>query len=139
MSDAKATKPPVWSFTQDGCRSEIRLGALLVLAAVFVWLMFPLVAGKLVAIGVPLILVGTLLQTRDAGRGRPGYPVRLAVILTIYGAFATIDLSYRESVGGPLQFQPTALLLLLAGLWLLAFWPIARKRLHTATTVEAAG
>ena len=51
------------TFTDDGCRTELRIGALLVLVAVFVWLWLgPDIASRLALVGLPLLLVGGALQ-----------------------------------------------------------------------------
>ena len=117
------------TFTDDGCRSEIRIGVLLVLVAVFVWLWLgPSVAIRFAAAGLPLLMIGAVLQARDAGRGRPGYPLKLACCLLVFGLFMLPDLSYRESVAGPIHWQPMPILLTIAGAWLLLWWPIATRR-----------
>ena len=117
-----------FTFTDDGCRTEIRLGVLLILAAVFVWLWLgPRWSAGLYFLGLPLVLIGAPLHARDARRyARPGYPLKLGVILTIGALLMWPDLLYREVVGGPLRVQPMAPLLVVAGGWILAWWPWAR-------------
>lgn len=115
-------------FTHDGCRVEIRLGALLILAAVFLWLLLgPRICTLIYLLGLPLFVFGVVAQARDArNRGRPGYPLRLGLILTIGALAMTPDLIYRETVGGPLGIHPMAPMLGLAGLWILFLAPFAR-------------
>lgn len=117
-----------FTFTEPGCRTEVRLGTLLVLGSVFLWLWLgPAISSLLYFIGLPLILVGAPLQAWQARRhARPGYPLKLAIVLTVGGAAMWPDLTYREVVGGPLHVQPVAPMLLVAGAWMLAWWPLAR-------------
>jgi uncharacterized membrane protein HdeD (DUF308 family) len=120
---------PGFAFTDPGCRTEIRLGALLVLVGVFMWgWLGPQWASPLAWIGVPLVLVGVVLQVRDARReGRPGYPWKLGVALGVGGLLMAFDLTYRERYDGPLMLQLTVILLLIPGLWILGWWPVARR------------
>lgn len=123
----KAAKPR-FTFTDDGCRIEIRIGTLLVLAAVFVWLWLgPAVSQKLAIVGIPAVLIGVVLQVRDRLRlGRPGFPWKIGIALAFGGLAMTADLSYREAVGGALQFQEVGPLLLIPGVWMLGWWPVDR-------------
>lgn len=125
---ARARRGP-FTFTDDGCRTEIRIGGLLVLAGVFGWLWLgPAKASTIYLLGLPLLLVGVPLQVRDAWRrARPGFPWKLGVALTAMGALMWPDLSYRTEVGGPLRVQELAPMLLVAGLWILVWWPLARR------------
>src|SRR5687767_9889263 len=117
-------------FTDPGCRTEVRLGALIILAAVFLWLFFgPTVCSRLYLLGAPLLFIGIPIQAIQARRaGRPGYPWKLGVVLTIGGGLMWPDLRYREVIGGPVYVQEIAPLLLAAGVWIMAWWPIARSR-----------
>ena len=116
---------------------RVALGALLVLVAVFVWLWLgPDVASRLALIGMPLLIIGGALQVRDAGKGRPGYPGKLAITLLVFGLLMLPDLRYRESVGGPLSWQPMPVLMLIAGVWLCALWPIARRQGQKFATIN---
>lgn len=121
---------PGFAFTTDGCRSDVRLGALLILMAVFLWLWLgPATSSKLYLIGAPLLLYGVPMQALQARRqGRPGYPWKLGLTLAVGGALMWPDLVYRERVGGPLLWQPVAPLLTAAGVWILLWWPVARTR-----------
>ncbi len=149
MSDAVITsapekkKPedeqPGFVFTDPGCRTEVRLGALLVLAAVFLWLWWgPQNSSRLFLIGAPLLLVGVPIQALQSRRGRPGYPWKLGLALGVGGALMWPDLRYRETPGGEILSQPIAPLLTFAGAWILAWWPVARVGAKPATpaTVE---
>jgi len=121
---------PGFAFTTDGCRTDVRVGALLVLMAVFLWLWLgPGTSSKLYLIGAPLLLVGVPMQAIQARRhGRPGYPWRLGLALGLGGALMWPDLLYRERFDAALQVQPVAPLLVAAGAWILLWWPIARRR-----------
>lgn len=111
---------PMIVFTEDGCRSEIRLGALLALAAVF----FPLMIGpplcvKIMLVGLALILVGVPLQVRDARQhGRPGYPWKLGLTLALGGTFMIWDLAWKSAVGAPWQVQELPAMLTVGGVWI---------------------
>ncbi|MFW5845991.1 MAG: hypothetical protein ACOCXJ_07175, partial [Planctomycetota bacterium] len=119
---------PRFTFTDPGCRTELRLGALGVLAGVFLWQWWLELAQVTLFIGLPLVLVGMPLQVLDARRrGRPGYPWKLAVTMTVIGIFLLPDQFYRETVDGPLRLVvPWVPALLTAGVWLLIGWPLAR-------------
>ncbi len=117
-----------FAFTDAGCRTEIRVGALLVLVGVFMWgWLGPAWASPLAWLGVPLVLVGVVLQIRDGHRlGRPGYPWKLGIAMGIFGLIMASDLTYRERFDGPLAVQLTAILLVIPGVWMLAGWPMYR-------------
>ena len=143
-SDPAASSEPAkpaasaFCFTDPGCRTEVRLGALIVLAAVFLWLFFgPTVCSRLYLVGAPLLLIGIPIQAIQARRdGRPGYPWKLGVVLTIGGALMWPDLRYREAIDGPVHVQEIAPLLLAAGVWIMAWWPLARQRTPSVVTSE---
>jgi hypothetical protein len=114
-------------FTDPGCRTEVRLGALIILGAVFLWLFFgPTFCSRLYMVGAPLLLIGIPIQALQSRQGRPGYPWKLGLAITLGGAFMWPDLRYREVIGGPVHVQEIAPLLLAAGVWILAWWPVAR-------------
>ena len=116
-------------FTDPGCRTEVRLGALIILGAVFLWLFFgPTFCSRLYMVGAPLLLIGIPIQAIQSRQGRPGYPWKLGLAITIGGAFMWPDLRYREVIGGPVHVQEIAPLLLMAGVWILAWWPVAGFR-----------
>jgi hypothetical protein len=139
MAAPSAPTMPVasgFAFTDAGCRTEVRLGGLLVLAAVFLWLFLgPAMCGRIFLVGAPLLLVGIPLQAwQGRTQGRPGYPWKLGVAFALMGAVMVLghwlglpDLCYRERVGGPLLVQPIGWLLAAAGIWILAWWPVARS------------
>lgn len=135
---AQPDKPPKtpFAFTDDGCRTEIRLGGLLILAGVFLWLWLgPQTSSLLYFIGLPLVLIGVPIQAMQARRdGRPGYPWKLGLAFTLGGLAMCLDLRYREVVGATVDVQPVAPMLLAAGVWITAWWPFARRR--PAVTVE---
>jgi hypothetical protein len=113
----------------------VRLGALIILGAVFLWLFFgPTFCSRLYLIGAPLLLIGIPIQAFQSRAGRPGYPWKLGLAITLGGAFMWPDLRYREVIGGPVYVQEIAPLLLTAGVWILAWWPIARFRSSSSQT-----
>lgn len=128
-----------FSFTDDGCRTEIRIGALLVLMAVFLWLWLgPATSTKLYFVGLPLLLVGVPIQAIQARReGRPGFPTKLGLVLTLGGLLMWPDLTYRVSVTGSLHAQPVAPMLVVAGAWMLLWWPVARLKPASAAPAPA--
>ena len=134
-------KPPSagFAFTDPGCRTDVRLGALLILAAVFLWLWLgPTTASRLYMVGAPLLLWGVPWQALQARRdGRPGFPWKLGLAMAIGGAVMWPDLRYREAPGGPVYVQEVAPLLLAAGVWILAWWPIARSRRSSSSSAGA--
>ncbi|MFW5751291.1 MAG: hypothetical protein ACOCZK_06540 [Planctomycetota bacterium] len=134
QAEDKRKRSP-FTFTDDGCRSEIRVGALLILAAVFLWLWLgPAWSSRLYFIGLPLLLIGVPLQVRDQRRiARPGFPLKLGLVFALGGALMWPDLLYRESVDGAVAVQPVAPLLVVAGVWILAWWPVSRLRPAGAT------
>ena len=123
-------------FTDHGCRTELRAGTLLVLAAVFVWLWLgPGVSGALFMLGMPLVLIGVPLQALDSrNKGRPGYPLKLGLTLLIGGSIMWYDLLYRDAVAGALRSQPMAPMLVMAGAWMVLWWPVSRA---SGTKAEA--
>ena len=125
-TSAKKEKKEPFTFTDDGCRTEIRVGTLIILAAVFLWLWLgPTTSSILYFVGLPLILIGVPLHALDTRkRGRPGYPLKLGLVLTIGGALMWPDLLFREVVTGPVHVQPVAPLLVSAGIWMLLWWPV---------------
>jgi uncharacterized membrane protein HdeD (DUF308 family) len=128
----------VFCFTDPGCRTEVRVGALIIIAAVFLWLFLgPTVCSRLYLVGAPLLLIGIPIQAIQARRnGRPGYPWKLGLALTIGGALMWPDLRYREAIDGPVHVQEIAPLLLAAGAWILLWWPMARIRTSSVSPQE---
>ncbi|TVR15460.1 MAG: DUF308 domain-containing protein [Planctomycetota bacterium] len=119
-----------FTFTDGGCRTEVRIGLLLMLAAVFLWLWLgPTMSARLYLLGCPLLIVGIPLQAwQSRTASRPGYPLKIGIILTVGGLLMWPDVLYRETVDGALGVQPMAPLLLLPGLWILAWAWFARPR-----------
>lgn len=130
-SPAPAAKPskPAFTFTDPGCRTEVRLGTLLVLAAVFLWLWLgPQKASWLYLIGAPLLLVGIPIQAIQARQGRPGYPWKIGIAFTVGALVMGPGLLYRDGIGdAPLHVQMVVPLLLIAGVWVLLWWPVALR------------
>ena len=122
-------KKPWFTFTDDGCRTEVRLGGLLVAAGVFLWLWLgPPLAGSLCGIGMLLLLVGVPIQAIQGRAGRPGYPWKLGLGMTILGLAMWPDLIYRLHPDGPAAVQELVWFLAGSGLWILAWWPLSRPR-----------
>jgi hypothetical protein len=127
-------------FTDAGCRTEVRLGSLLVLAAVFMWLwMGPERASWLYLLGAPLLLVGVPIQAIQASH-RPGFPWKVGLSFTVLALAMWRGLTYRDGIApeAPLQVQIIFYLLLIAGLWVLAWWPVAVLRKRASAKAEAA-
>jgi hypothetical protein len=117
-----------FTFTDPGCRTDVRLGALIVLGSVFLWLWWgPTNSSRLYLVGAILLLWGVPLQALQARSiGRPGFPWKLGLALAIAGGAMWPDLCYRETPSGALHWQEVAPLLVGAGVWILAWWPVAR-------------
>jgi hypothetical protein len=120
--------PGGFTFTDGGCRTELRLGALLTLMGVFFWQFSLPWAQRFLLIGLPLVLIGVPWQAFDARRyGRPGYPWKLAIALTVIGLALLSDQFYRTSITSPTQLMwPWVPSLIFAGIWMLVWWPVAR-------------
>ncbi len=134
-------KKPGFAFTDPGCRSDVRIGALLILAAVFLWLWFgPATSAKIFLAGAPLILWGIPWQAFQARSGRPGYPWKLGLAMTALALPMCWDLRFREEPGAALQVQIIAPLLLGTGVWILLWWPVSRfnSRLFSRSMETAA-
>ena len=128
MSDA--TTAPTESksslvFTEPGCRTELRVGALLVLAGTFLWnFVGPAMAIKIAIVGLPLVLVGTVLQALGVGT-KQGFPWKLGLSMLILGGAMCYDFRYRDVPGGPIAIVLVGPLLASAGVWITAWWPVA--------------
>ena len=124
-----------FAFTDPGCRTELRVGALLVLAGTFLWnFVGPSVAIKLAIVGAPLVLVGTVLQALGVG-GHGGFPWKLGLAMLILGGAMSYDFRYREVPGGPQFMLLVGPILAGTGAWIAAWWPVAaliRRRTVTA-------
>lgn len=125
-----------FAFTDPGCRSDLRLGALIVLGAVFLWLWWgPSASSRLYLAGAALLLLSVPMQAFQARtQNRPGYPWKLGLAMALGGGVMWPDLRYREIAGGPVHVQEVAPLLLFAGAWILAWWPLARSGRGGVTT-----
>lgn len=127
-------------FTSPGCRTELRLGALFVLAGTFLWnFAGPALAIKLALIGLPLLLIGTVLQALlSSRRGIDAYPWKLAVAMLILGVPMIFDFRYRDAPGAEVQVLLVGPILAIAGGWLALWWPVAALALRRARAEAAA-
>ena len=124
-------KPRWWQITvtDPGCRTDVRLGGLLVMGSVFLWLFAgPALSAKGLILGGLLLLWGIPAQAIQARSGRPGYPWKMGLAFAVLGLAMIPDLRYREVPGGPIGVQIMAPALAIAGLWVLAWWPVARRK-----------
>ena len=119
----KKKKEP-FRFTDHGCRTEVRLGALLTVGAIFLWMWLgPNKAVWMLLMGVPLLWVGVVIQAIEARRDqRPGYPMKLGIVFAVFGGLMIPDQMSRVVPDGALSFQIQAPLLCLSGLWIIAWW-----------------
>jgi hypothetical protein len=137
VAPAKSPGGSGFTFTDGGCRTEVRLGGLLVLGAVFLWLWLgPQWATRLYLVGAPLLAIGIPWQAFDARKGRPGYPWKLGIAFAVFAACMYPDLRYRDDVPGDIHVQTVVPLLGVAGAWILAWWPVAvmLRRTHLRET-----
>ncbi len=136
---AAAPRRPWLQFTLPGCRTELRLGALLVLSGTFLWnFAGPSLAMKLAVIGLPLLVVGAALQALlSARQGVDAYPWKLAVAMLILGVPMCFDFRYRDAPGAELQLLLVGPILAVAGGWLALWWPVSAMNLRRAR-MEAA-
>lgn len=125
---APTPKKPGFAFTDPGCRSDVRVGSLLVLAALFLWLWFgPQTSARIFLAGIPLLLWGIPWQAIQGWRQRrPGYPWKLGLAMTAMGIATWVDLRFRETPTAAIQVQIIAPLLTGAGAWILLWWPVSR-------------
>lgn len=135
-----AAESSAFCFTDPGCRTDLRLGALIVLGSVFLWLWWgPTASSRLYMAGALLLSWSVPLQAIQARRaGRPGYPWKLGLAMAIGGAVMWPDLRFRDVVGAPVQVQEVAPLLLIAGAWILMWWPLARRPASSAPSAAGA-
>ena len=121
--------PTGFAFTDSGCRSEVRFGALLIMMAVFMWLFLgPQWCAWLSVAGGVCLLIGVPWQAFESMRvQRPGYPIKLAVVFCVLGGFLLYDNRFRVRYDAAMDFHYIGWMVLLAGLWMLAWWPVARK------------
>ncbi len=123
-----------FTFTDDGCRVELRLGILLVIAATFLWQFLATSASSSIAhimafLGLGLMLIAIPLQALDAKKySRPGYPIKIGIIFTVMGLLMLADNMYRERWDESLHIIfPWGVLLPITGTWTLLWWPISRQ------------
>ena len=134
-----AAKKASFAFPPAACRSELRLGALLVLAGTFLWnFVGPTWAMRVAVVGAPLLLVGVVMQALAARRGLPGMPWKLGVAMLILGVAMTWDFRYRDLPGGPMGVVLVGPILAVSGAWILLWLPFAARWLRQARAGEAA-
>lgn len=121
-----AAPPPKtgFKFTLPGCRTELRLGALLVLSGAFLWnFVGPTVAMRLIVVGAPLFLVGVVTQALAARRGIDAMPWKLGLCMLALGGAMCWDFRFREVPGGEMSLVLVGPVLAAAGLWL-SLWTL---------------
>ena len=134
-AEKKKEKSQGFTFTDPGCRSDIRIGALLVCAAAFLWqFLGPQKAMMPMLVGVPLLLIGVPLQAMQVRKGlRPGYPWKLGVAMTIIGALMFPQQLYQERFDAAVEVvMPWIPGFLFCGIWILAWLPVARPQKDSA-------
>ncbi len=126
-------------FTMPGCRTELRLGALLVLAGSFLWnFAGPALAMKLAVVGLPLLIIGAALQAVVTSRqGIDAYPWKLAVAMLVLGLPMCWDFRFRDAPGGPIHILLVGPILAVAGAWLALWWPVSAMNLKRARAEAA--
>ena len=128
-----------FAFTDPGCRTDIRAGALLILGAVFLWLWFgPQTSAKIYLVGAPLLVWGVPWQALQARSGRPGFPWKLGLAMTLLGIAMWPGLRFQNGPGEPVEVQIIAPLLTAAGAWILLWWPVALLGLRHSEKAEQA-
>ena len=129
MNDAvTTTKKKSFAFTEDGCRTEVRLGGLLVAASTFLWLFAgPDLCSKFYLVGAALLLVGIPIQAIQGRGGRPGYPWKMGLAMAVLGGAMLLDQRFREAPGGPIHVQDVSWMVAVPGVWILLWWPISRR------------
>ena len=128
-----------FAFTDPGCRTDIRVGALLILGAVFLWLWFgPQTSAKIYLVGAPLLLWGVPWQAWQTRQGRPGFPWKLGLAMSLLGAAMWPGLRYQNGPGDAIEVQIIAPLLTAAGIWILLWWPVAWVGARHAARQETA-
>ncbi len=123
-------------FTDPGCRTDVRLGALLLVAAIFLLPFSAIIKGgptlmnQVGLVGAALLLWGIPWQAIQGWRqGRPGYPWKLAIVLGAMAPVMFMDVRYRENLGdhfSGIRYSIPVGVLLAASLWTLLWWPVSR-------------
>ncbi len=128
-AQAKKKKKDPFCFTDPGCRTEVRLGALLTVGPIFLWMWLgPEKAVWLLVMGIPLLWSGIPIQAIQARKhGRPGYPWKLGIAFALLGGLMIPDQVSRVTPDGGLAMQIQAPLLCLSGLWILGWWFYAKQ------------
>lgn len=132
---AAAAPRRTWmQFTYPGCRTELRVGVLLLLSGTFLWnFAGPALAIKLALAGAPLLAFGAVMQALGTPRS---YPWKLAVAMLALGLPMCWDFRFRDDPSGELQLLLVGPLLAGAGAWLALWWLVAAMR--RPAPVEAA-
>jgi hypothetical protein len=141
VTDSPTAPRRAWlQFTLPGCRTELRIGALFVLAGTFLWnFAGPALAMKLAILGLPLVAIGAVLQALlSAKHGVDAYPWKLAVAMLLLGVPMCWDFRYRDVPGETVQLLLVGPILAIAGAWLALWWPVAMFNLRRARTADAA-
>lgn len=141
MTESPPAPRRAWlQFTLPGCRTELRVGALLVLAGTFLWnFAGPALAMKLAILGLPLLAVGAVLQALlSARQGVDAYPWKLALAMLVLGLPMCWDFRYRDVPGEAVQLLLVGPILAIAGAWLALWWPVDSFNRHRARAMEAA-
>lgn len=132
-------KRSAFRFTDDGCLSELRFGALLVLAGTFLWnFVGPTWAMRVAMVGAPFLLVGVVMQAIAARRGIPGMPWKLGLAMLVLGAAMCVDFRFRDQPGGPLSVVLVGPILAGSGVWILLWLLPASMWLRAARAAESA-
>ena len=135
----KPPRKPWFTFTDEGCLTGVRVGGLLVVAGAFLWqFLGPFWAASFLLLpGLILLAAGIPMQAIQGRRGRPGFPWKLGIGLTLLAVALIPDTFYRVQPGGTLKLQITTCYLLATGLWILLWWPLSRPRSRAGTETSA--
>lgn len=143
MTESPTTAPAsarrgLLQFTLPGCRTELRIGALLVLAGTFLWnFAGPTLAIRIAVLGLPLLAAGAVLQALQARRTPESYPWKLAVAMLVLGLPMCWDFRFRDAPGEPVQMLLVGPILAASGAWLALWWAVAALRARTPVAEAA--